>query len=243
MKLLITASNTSKIPTVFTGTLEMKSVVGSRFTLSRRMSGHGSAEWHPFDAPTSDMKRPGEFDILLMAFFKYQWVRIPIVLSKNWADLFYELTQGIPDIFVKLFESAQEAAIASGLETLTEVLVRAVAAKELVAVEFGVKALRTGDRVMLDAVTDLYADRTPAASPSSGPSPTGPVIARPTPQTKSPAMEPRVGKPAKEQPEAPTPTFLDAKLVTASDIRLDADGKAPAGATALTLSDLVGEKT
>jgi energy-coupling factor transporter ATP-binding protein EcfA2 len=242
MKLLITASNTSKIPMVFTGTLEMKSVVGSRFTLSRRMSGHGSAEWHPFDPPTGDVKLLGEFDILLMAFFKYQWVRIPIIFSKHWADLFYELSQGIPDVFVKMFESAQEAAIASGLETLTEVLVRAVAAKEFIAVEFGVKALRTGDRVMLDAVTDLFADRSAPASASAGPpaSSTGTPNAVTAPPAKSPATQPSAEKPAKEQPKAPTPTPFDAKLLAAADIRLDEDGQPPAAATALTLSDLVG---
>ena len=239
-KLLITASNTSKIPMIFTGTLEMKSVVGSRFTLSRRVSGRGSAEWHPFEAPTGNPKQPGEFDVLLMAFFRYQWIRTPVVFNEHWANLFYELTQGIPDIFVKLFESSQEAAIASGLETLTEMVVRAVAAKEFVSVEFGIKALRAGDRVMLDAVSDLYAERLPASSPAAAPAPAAASGAVPPSTPKPSSAVPNAKKPAKEQPEAPRPVPIDEKSLAIADIRLNKDGKAPAGATPLTLDDLVG---
>jgi energy-coupling factor transporter ATP-binding protein EcfA2 len=154
-KLLITASNTSHIPLLMSGTLEMQALVGARFTRARRMAGHGSAVWMPLER-SGDLARPGEFEQFLKALWRYQWIRNPVELTPEWAEVFFLHTQGIPDIMVKLFESVQEAAIASKLETLTPALVAAVFAKEFVATAFGITALRDEDKVLLDAVTDLY---------------------------------------------------------------------------------------
>lgn len=154
-KLLITASNTTQIPLMMAGTLEMKSVVGSRYTRARRMSGRGSAVWHPLE-PTFDLERPGEYELFLMALWPYQWIRNPVKLDDNWLNAFWDLTQGIPDIIVKLFESAQEAAIASGKETLTPSLVAEIFAKEFAAARFGIQALAEDDPLLLEAVPDLH---------------------------------------------------------------------------------------
>jgi hypothetical protein len=154
-KLLITASNTSHIPLLMSGTLEMQSLLGSRFTRARRMAGHGSAVWMPMDQ-SHDLSNPDEFELLLKTLWRYQWIRKPVELTPEWAALFFKFTQGIPDILVKLFESVQEAAIANKSETLTPELVAAVFAKEFVTTAFGITALGTNDRVLLDAVTDLY---------------------------------------------------------------------------------------
>jgi hypothetical protein len=154
-KLLITASNTSHIPILMSGTLEMQTLLGSRFTRARRMAGHGSAVWTPLES-SRDLVKMGEFEQLLKALWRYQWIRIPVPLTLEWVHVFFKHTQGIPDIMVKLFESVQEAAIASKLETFTPELVATVFSKEFVATAFGIAALRDGDKVLLDAVTDLY---------------------------------------------------------------------------------------
>ena len=235
-KLMITASNTSKIPLLFTGTLEMKSVFGSRFTISRRMSGRGSAEWHPYEAPTGDVENPTEFELLVMAFFRYQWVRNPVPYSFAWAQLFFELCQGIPDIFVKLFESSQEMAISSNKETLTEDLVRSVFAKEFVSTAFGIKALRSKDRVMLAAITDLYS--APQRAVESPPRVNGPAGSQPasaTPPIKA-AKAPR----AKKICEEPTPAEIDVASAAGADVRIGEDGALPVAARPLKLSELVG---
>lgn len=162
-KLLITASNTSHIPLLMSGTLEMQTLLGSRFTRARRMAGRGSAVWMPLER-SENLSRPGEFEQLLKGLWRYQWVQRPVELTPEWANVFFLHTQGIPDIMVKLFESAQEAAIASKVETLTPELVANVFRKEFVTTAFGIAALRDGDKVLLDAVTDLYQpDRVQAA--------------------------------------------------------------------------------
>jgi len=154
-KLLITASNTSHMPLLMSGTVEMKAMLSPRFSRARRMAGRGSGTWGPLER-SGNLAKPGEFELLLMGLWNYQWVRQPVKLTEQWSEFMFKLTQGIPDIMVKLFESSQEAAIAGKGETLSQELVEAVLAKEFVATEFGLTALRTKDRVMLDVVTDLY---------------------------------------------------------------------------------------
>ena len=128
-KLLITASNTSQMPLVMSGTLEMKAMLSPRFSRARRMAGRGSGTWGPLER-SGNLLKPGEFELLLMGLWNYQWVRLPVKLTEQWSEFIFKLTQGIPDIMVKLFESSQEAAIADRLETLTQELVEAVLAKE-----------------------------------------------------------------------------------------------------------------
>lgn len=239
-KLLITASNTSHIPMVFSGTLEMQNTMGGRFTIARRMSGRGSAVWEPLDRYACDAngkQTTSEFEVLLRALFRYQWMRQPIEFSPEWADVFHEQTQGIPDIVVKLFESAQEAAIASGKETLTPELVAAVFKKEFVTTAFGIKALADMDETMLDAVPDLFKADSGVREAKAGtteqfPAPNA-VGAR---KVASAPPRPRVAKP---QPPSPKPAPIDAMDLKNSDMRLDADGSPPEAARAVSPAELV----
>lgn len=154
-KLLVTASNVSHIPLLLAGTLEMHDLASSRFTRARRHAGHGSAVWHPLER-SGDIKKPGEFEMLLICLWRYQWVRNPVVLTDAWAGFFYHYTQGIPDMMVKLYESLQERAIATRQETLTPELLAEVFDSEFMTASFGITALRERDPTLLEAVTDLY---------------------------------------------------------------------------------------
>lgn len=162
-KLLITASNTSHIPMLFAGTLELQSVMSSRFTRARRMAGRGSAVWKPLERHPDEGAARSDFEVILMVLFRYQWIKNPIAFNTEWADIFFNYSQGVTDILVKLFEAVQEAAISSGLETITPELVERVYKTEFVMSSFGLQALRTGDQVLLDAVTDLF-----QADPATG---------------------------------------------------------------------------
>lgn len=153
-KLLVSASNTSHMPICFSGTLEMNAMLGPRFSKARRHAGRGSGLWLPLER-SGVLNMPEEFELMLRAIWNYQWIQKPVALNQAWADLFYELTQGIPDIIVKLFESSQEAAIANKSETLTEALVRTVFADEFFATEFGIIALRDKKKALQDRVPDL----------------------------------------------------------------------------------------
>ncbi len=254
-KLLITASNTSHIPLLLSGTLEMQSLLGSRFTRARRMAGRGSAIWMPLER-SGDLAHPGEYEQLLRAIWRYQWVRNPVELTPEWADVFFAHTQAIPDIMVKLFESVQEAAIASKLETLTPELVAAVFRKEFVTTAFGIKALRDGDKVLLEAVTDLYQpDRVEAVLGTQQQfafQPRGAVI-RPKQPAKSAAEvataaanAAAVAASARKRPKkvdgpGPVPVSVTIEVASQSDLRETLAGTA--GAPSLNVVDLTQSVT
>jgi hypothetical protein len=177
-----------------------------------------------------------EFELLLRVLFGYQWIRIPIEFSQDWANLFYKLTQGITDILVKLWESIQVDAIASGLETLTPELVIRVFAREFGAARFGLTALETKDEVLLQAVTDLrmpddalqLSDSNPTASVGA---PAASASLKPTSGAASSCSKP--------QPKGPTPAKLNPAVLKGSDLRGQSDGAAAPAAKALTLEALV----
>lgn len=224
-KLLITASNTSHMPVLFAGTPEMYNTVGTRFTRARRMAGRGSSEWTALNRSAPGTL--GEFEILVKALFRYQWVRNPIAYSDAWADLFHDFTQGIPDILVKLWEAVQEAAISSGTESITNELVAAVFAREFFMTEFGITALKNKDRLMLDVVSDLFA-REPDLRDYSlaqhklpvGPEP---LVQAATSSSRAspagPSEPPTHRKSQVASLQAPIPATLDPAVVAVADLR------------------------
>ena len=162
----------------------------------------------------------------------------------------------IPDIMVKLFESVQEAAIASKLETLTPELVAAVFRKEFVTTAFGIKALRDGDKVLLEAVTDLYQpDRVEAVLGTQQQfafQPRGAVI-RPKQPAKSAAEvataaanAAAVAASARKRPKkvdgpGPVPVSVTIEVASQSDLRETLAGTA--GAPSLNVVDLTQSVT
>ena len=221
-KLLITASNIGKIPLLMAGTPEMQSIVGQRFTRARRMSGNGSAQWRPLER-SGNLAKPGEFEMLLRALWRYQWMRNPVELTQEWSDCFFYFTEGIPDIMVKLFKSSQIAAIVSGKETLTPELIKATFDREFSAAAFGIQALRDRDRLLLDVATDLrWPDMIEAAKaarlefqvpvqPDRPKQPALPPEARPNNDAPK-----RAAKPAKPGPVA---QVISPEVAKAADLR------------------------
>lgn len=121
--LLITASNKLGVPLVLVGTNELHDVLHGRFSKQRRSVGHGMEYWG-FLSASEDVRRPDEFEALLRKLWKFQWVQKPVKLNDERAKLFFDLTQGNPDIVVKLFASAQRRAINEGIEELTEDIIK-----------------------------------------------------------------------------------------------------------------------
>lgn len=123
ISLLIAASNQLGVPLVLVGTNELHDVLHGRFSKKRRAAGHGTEYWE-FLKSSGNVREPDEFEALLRKLWKYQWVQKPVKLSDARAKVFFELTQGNPDIVVKLFASAQRKAIQDGVEELTEEVIR-----------------------------------------------------------------------------------------------------------------------
>lgn len=154
-KALTTASNTSGVPTMIAGTPELKTKREARFTTGRRGSGSGSAAWGNLTRTRTN--NGGDFETLLKVLFKYQWVRNPISYSDEFADLYFDLTQGVPDIMVKLWEAVQIEAISYKQEAISPELLRVVLGKYFAMSENGLLYLKHRNKLPKDVrfVTDL----------------------------------------------------------------------------------------
>jgi hypothetical protein len=97
------------------------------------------------------------------ALWKYQWLTNKEQLSEEIRDCWYELSQGVLDIVVKLFVLAQCRAIMTGLERITPRLLRQVYEDELKFVHPMIEALKSGDPNRIALYSDLtipYVDKT-----------------------------------------------------------------------------------
>jgi len=132
----------------------MKALSGARFSLLRRFSGNGSEEWFPLTRSGS-VDKPDEFEMLLVFLFDYQLVRNPATLNAGLADVFWDLTQGVPDTMVKLWRAAQELAILSGREQLTPEVFHLASERHLSAVNVALNTLRDEKGTPRNAIPDL----------------------------------------------------------------------------------------
>ena len=255
MKLLISASNRAHVPLLFVGTTEFKTAVGTRFTKARRSSGNGSAKWEPFARAAKG--KTGEFEIILRALFRYQWTHSTIEYSEAWADLFFEYSQGLTDIVVKLWASAQVLAISEKTELVTSEILKMAFDQECDAAKFGLTALKNKDRLMLDIVSDLFSPEQEvgqfsiaefgaplAATPVGQSHPRNvPVkeasadVDAPDAPEGAPKKSPANSKRKKPEPKGPIPRAVDPELVKAADLRgLTADAIQTAAAGAFQTS-------
>lgn len=113
-KLIITASNVGHMPVFFTGTMELESTLTERASFGRRKSGRGSATWKPLSKEIVPPAKVSEFDLFMRALFEMQWLPHSVPYSDKWSEVFFERTQGVPDLMVKLFYSTQVSAIREG---------------------------------------------------------------------------------------------------------------------------------
>lgn len=143
MTLLVSASNVLRTPTLFCGTMKAKSILQSDMRSARRVIGHGATDWNIFGRGKAE--QPSEWDEFVQVLWRYQYVAKPGELTDACAETLYYYSQGIPDLAVKLFVSAQVRAIVDASEQLTPELLVRVAMEEYVFVEPMLDAIRSGD--------------------------------------------------------------------------------------------------
>jgi AAA domain len=153
LNFLVTLVNTIGVPVVIVGTLAAAPLLEENFRHARRASGVGSATW--------DRLQPDDdWDVFLETMWQYQWTREHTDLTSELQDVFYDESQGIIDIAVKLFMLAQMQVIRRGevrgeIEILTPQLVKEVAKQRLKFVQPMIKALRNNDTNALGKYDDL----------------------------------------------------------------------------------------
>lgn len=151
---LVSACNELQVPILFIGTNRAQKVLGLDFRQARRSLGLGVGDWS--NLPKEDEQgEPGEWAELMAVMWQYQWVRKPVELTPRMLDIFYDCTQGVIDLAIKLYAAAQVRAMVDGSEQLTEELVLDVFAKDLKLVHPMVQALQDGDLAALAKFEDI----------------------------------------------------------------------------------------
>ena len=161
-RVLIMASNKTQIPLTLVGTAELRQHLGARLSGLRRLSGGGIRPWTPFDVvQSSKTGGSSEFDMLLKALWRYQYVRDPVPLTVDFRNRLHYYSYGIPDIVGKLFRAMQVTAIRTGAERISPELLSQVAEgqfKDLVAVTAGLRKRDVKALAMMKQMADVAAE-------------------------------------------------------------------------------------
>jgi hypothetical protein len=141
---LVSACNDLQVPILFIGTTKANKILSLDFRQARRSCGHGVSQWERLPSSVA----PGEVDEwrdFIEVMWQNQWVTKPVELSENLLAIMYRFSQGIIDVAITLFASAQARAMLDGSETITADLITKVYAEELRPLHRAIDALHSGD--------------------------------------------------------------------------------------------------
>lgn len=116
--------------------------------IARRLTGNAEIIYN-------NMALNDEFKFLLESMWKYQWTKIFTPLSEELISAFYEESQGICDVIVKLFIEAQRYAIETEKEKLTVQIVKKVAKDRFRLMRPMLEALKSGNPYKIAKYEDI----------------------------------------------------------------------------------------
>ena len=149
LNFFVTLVNTIGLPVILVGTPRAREIFEADMRSARRGSGLGAIFWDP-------MEEGREWKALTDKLWSLQWLqKRDEVLSDEIRALWYDLSQGVLDIVVKLFVLCQLRAIATRVERITPKLMQQVYQDELKPVHPMLAALRSGDVEEMIKFSDL----------------------------------------------------------------------------------------
>jgi hypothetical protein len=148
------------IPVVLVGTPKARPVFELELQSARRSAGIGSIYWETI---AKEIVKKGRGKIenpswvrLSDDLWRYQWLRHgDDPLTDEIRDCWYDLSQGVLDIVVKLFVLAQLRAIANKKERVTVGILRSVYEQDFKPVHPMLNALRLGDPDLIVTYSDM----------------------------------------------------------------------------------------
>ena len=159
--------NVIGVPVILVGTPKARPIFELELQSGRRSAGFGSLFWQPMEDKIPSKKdetgklQKTEWEAFGDKLWRYQWlIKREEVLSDEIRECWYDLSQGVLDIVVKLFVLAQLRAIATGVERITVKLLKQVYHDELKPVHPMLAALRSGDIELINKYSDLKLDDT-----------------------------------------------------------------------------------
>lgn len=156
---LVTMCNTLTVPLVFIGTYKAEKILGADFRSCRRATG-GLAAWGPLlrydsGALVPGEQEPSEWDDFVRILWNYQWVKHPVLLTKDLLDYLHDRTQGVIDLVIKLVAIAQVRAITSGVESVGQELLEEVYQTNFGLLHEALEAMRNRKGKAMERFADL----------------------------------------------------------------------------------------
>lgn len=148
MNFFVTLINSFGVPIVFVGTPASYDFLQNELRIARRVTGNGEIIWN-------NMDKDSEFKLFMNGMWKYQWTKKTVPLSEDMIDLFYDKTQGISDLVIKLFANAQKKAIINGKEELSLDLISKVADEEFKLISPMINAIKSGNSYKMQKYEDI----------------------------------------------------------------------------------------
>lgn len=161
LNFFVTLVNTVNLPVVMIGTPKARFIFEGDFRSARRGAGLGSIFWEQMKEGSNVVASDGrviksEWNAFTDKLWKYQWLKkADITLSDEIRSKWYEFSQGILDIVVKLFVLAQFRAIDSGLERITVKVLEKTYQEDLKPIHPMIEALRSGIANRIAEYSDL----------------------------------------------------------------------------------------
>ncbi|MDV2963866.1 AAA family ATPase [Shewanella algae] len=162
LEFFVALVNVVGVPVVMVGTPKARPIFEMELQVGRRSAGFGSLFWEPMQRgtakadPKTGKSRRTEWQAFTDKLWQYQWLSSrDEILSDEIRDCWFDLSQGVLDIVVKLFVLAQMRAISTGLERITVKLLRTVYEQELKPVHPMLDALRRDDPELIVKYSDL----------------------------------------------------------------------------------------
>lgn len=140
LNFLVKMDNIIGVPVIKVGTNEALPILQGNFRNARRGTGEGSIIWDRMQ------KNDDDWQLFVENLWEYQWTRKKVALSPELAEAFYDESQGIIDVAIKLFRMVQCRSIAlEGDESITVELIRQVAKDGLYLLKSMLAAIRNND--------------------------------------------------------------------------------------------------
>ena len=164
LEFFVALVNVIGVPVVLVGTPKSRPIFELELQSGRRSVGLGSLFWEPINIGFRNAEQTSkettrskkEWIAFTDKLWQYQWLlKKDEVLSDEIRDCWYDLSQGVLDIVVKLFVLAQLRAIVTGLERITVALLKKVYEQEFKPVHPMLAALRSGDAELIKNYSDL----------------------------------------------------------------------------------------
>jgi len=149
--------NEISIPVVMVGTPKARPIFEMDLRSARRGAGFGSILWEPMEKPAlGENVLRTEWGAFTNKLWKYQWLtKASEEIADELRDLWFDLSQGIMDVVIKLFVLSQIRAVVTGTERITANILKAVYQDELKPIHPMMEALRSGDPSKIARYSDL----------------------------------------------------------------------------------------